>query len=408
MITCRAYSLSNNTCSQITHTTFSILWNHIVRVINRSMPVIDGSSIIKGRSALGYTDAMSVVQYSDSDALCNTPRSDLSKRQRSLDQLQSSTCVGTIERIYSRVFQTCYYRSTTQCIHDILGLGFTYCPVVVPIECDHFGKYSALNLYSSEKFMLCLKCGISGCSAVSVNLEFAKVLLLDEQCVSPILYIDRFGYLPVCVKAQWKLFETNVGSSTLSEHVISQSRGCILVGAVQTNECIYAIWFVRPTVNYSKWIYTSEHMSPHAMKEHLEYAYRAWRPFNKTEITFTLEHIRGVLQVIVSGSLCGIYHDCVPTPVTISSHCYSLSLGGSTLRIQVLRWNNNELSMDDVSCNINLLYRLVPKSRSRTIEVDHLKGCVSLKYLTSVRDGPKIMLGKYGGLQYHGAVNHVA
>jgi hypothetical protein len=255
---------------------------------------------------------------------------------------------------------------------------------------------------------LCLKCGISGCTAVSVSLQFASVLLLDEQCVFPTLYIDKLGYLPLCVKGQWRMFETNVRSSSLSEHVISQSRGCILVGAVQTSQCIYAIWFIRPTVNYSKWIYTSEHMSSAALKDHLEFAYRAWRPFNRTEICFAFEQIKGVHQLIVSGSLCGVYHDCVQVPVTIASHCYSLALGGSTLRIQVLRWNDNKLSMDDVACNIELLYRLVPKFRSQTVEVDHLNGCVSLKYLTSVRDGPKITLGRNGGLQYHGAVNHVA
>ena len=408
MITCRAFSLNNNTCPQIPHTTFSILWKHIVKVINRAIPLIDASGIIKGRSARGYSDAMSVVQYSDSDALCKSSRSDLSKRQHSLDKLQSSISVGNIGQIYGRAFHTCYYRSTTQCIHDILGLKFTYCAVVAPRECDHSDKYSALNLYSSEPFMLCLQCGTSGCTAVSVNLQFAKVLLLDEQCTSPMRYIDRVGYLPLCVKAQWQLFETNVRSSTLSKHVISQSRGCILIGAVQTTECTYALWFVRPTVNYSKWMYTSKHMSAHAVKEYLEYAYRAWRPFNSTEITLTLEQIRGVLHVIVSGSLCGVYHDCVPVPATISSHCYSLSLGSSTLRIQVLRWNNNELSMDDVSCNIDLLYRLVPRSRAHPIEVDHLTKYVSLKYLTSLREGPKITLGKNGGLQYHGAVNHVA
>ena len=132
MITCRAYSLSNHTCVQITHTTFSVLWNHIVRAVNRSIPPTDSSVVLKGRSTLGYNAAMGVEQYSDSDALCNTSKSDLSKRQHHLDRLQSSVCVGAIDQLYSRVFHTCYYRSTTQCIYDILGLKLKYCSTALP------------------------------------------------------------------------------------------------------------------------------------------------------------------------------------------------------------------------------------------------------------------------------------
>jgi hypothetical protein len=90
---------------------------HIVRVINRLSPKSHIDRIIKGRSELGYSTAMNLIAYADSDALCKTSPQDLSRRQSVLMQSVSATSVGSIGNTPIVLFPTCYYRSVTHCVH---------------------------------------------------------------------------------------------------------------------------------------------------------------------------------------------------------------------------------------------------------------------------------------------------
>ena len=143
--------------------------------------------------------------------------------------------------------------------------------------------------------------------------------------------------------------------------------------------------------------------------ETIERMFRQWRPYRVTEIKFYICTKSHKAMVLVSGTMASIYHDKVRISPNQRSYCSVACFAGTTLRIQVVKGTAYSLDIQDVVCNNHLIRALLPEHQD-DIVVRHQNNCVYIMWpieLAGTNRGPRITIGRNGGMQYVGRMNKV-
>lgn len=409
MISCEGYRLSNRTCPSIPDTTFAVLWSKITSVVEHTSSRVELMHLIKGRNEQGYKSAMNVEAYQDSGILCRTSREELITRQSNIDAMHGTEVIGYLGINVEASQQCGYFRSITGALCHVVGAPQVFTGIYDSVICNHGSKCTVTDICSHKTFTLCMLCGATYCGTVSVALQYQQVLLSDEQVSNPVTSLDKEHYLPHAARSQWYRFSREILSSMLSPRNIV-NRGCILIGSIETDKCIYCIWFVRPTIAYSTWSYISAIGKVGSLESTIESMYARWRPYTKKEIQLSISDKSQRPIVKVSGTMSSIYHDNVRISTNQVSYCSSVSFACSTLRIQVIDNRQATVNIRDVMCTQRLLSCLLPCQHKESFSVTHGSSCASLKMhkeRIANPGGARITIGKNGGMQYIGRMNQV-
>ena len=132
------------------------------------------------------------------------------------------------------------------------------------------------------------------------------------------------------------------------------------MGAIHTDQCIYCVWFVRPTIAYSTWSYISAKGMIQPLYEVIKRMYTEWRPFTKEEIQLSISRASHKPIIMIKGTMASIYHDKVRIDKDQISFCSSVSFACTTLRIQVIKSTDHMPCIRDVACTTQMIQSLLP------------------------------------------------
>ena len=404
MLSCDAYKVSNRTCNIVSDTTFGILWRKLHVVVHQLVDPATAARLLKGRTEQGYRASMVYVQYSDSDTLCVSSSSDLIARQARLSARRSSAVVGSATNMVMQGSSAAYYSSITSALLHMLGVEFRSNCMAYIEPCGHDNKCTAVDVYTGISHELCMLCGAVYNGNLSIKLRYQQIILSDEQVSKPTCFVDKAAYFPIDARIEWNKFTTRL-RCPLQSTLNVVHRGCILVGVATTDECKYCMWFVRPTVSYSKWNYVASKGKADALCERLKQLFQDWRPYTEVELKVNVLTSSTKPTVQVSGKWAAIYHDKVRDGPEQVSYCSVVSFAETTLRLQKVTTSAGCVDIKDIALNVNLVHSLMPVIEVHPLVVRHTIAASTMKLLRGNRSGASITLGANGGLQYLGRMD---
>ena len=90
-------------------------------------------------------------------------------------------------------------------VHSLCGIIRFNGSAPCTVECHHEYRYAMRHVYNGHTGTLCISCGTIDVSRVLVDMDYCTVALMDDQCVTPSVYIDKCRYLPPVIHTQVSL-----------------------------------------------------------------------------------------------------------------------------------------------------------------------------------------------------------